>query len=252
MWGDDLKRLIKKAEEKELINLYHGTSDVFYKEIKEKGLMGIGSHGNNVTNQVNAHGMSALSTYGVYLSDSESIAEQYAHRAVDVYGGEPMIVEVRVDVNNLDIDDDFYNMDFEQQEDGSYYSDFQDLSFTEEEYDNPKYEQSLLMLNSCMHRGDIPPSQIVYINTKRNVNNFEDSEDNLKQKASDILYDNGWRDSKNIGFWQKENNPLWITFEDECLEIYSPNSAETPIAMFDYEKIQDAVLFIEENTDKYV
>jgi len=242
-----MKRLIKKAEESEMITLYHGTSDVFYRDIKENGLQGINQHGNKITEQ-NAWGMDVVSRDGVYLTNEIDLAENYAYRAVSNVGGDKMIVTVQVDVNKLRKDDDFETLIREV--DGGYTFDVFDTFISEEEYENLPYGLlSLKAVHCCYYDGAIPPSQIIEIDS--NISE-EDELEKTKEKASDILYDNGWIDSKNIGFWQKENNPLWITFEDEYLEIYSPNSAETPIVIFDYEKVQDALLFVEENTDKYV
>jgi hypothetical protein len=153
-----MKRLRRKASER--IKLYHGTTDAFIESIVKNGIGTISDHGNMVTGPKSGRMVGTLSSTDVYLSDSESIAELYADRASAAYGGEGIVLEVMVDTDYLGIDDDFYNLDYDEEGDEYCFS-FEGVCLSKDQYENPSYKESLILLNSVSHSGGIKPEDIL-------------------------------------------------------------------------------------------
>ena len=173
-----MRRLQRRAS----TNLMHGTSGAFYAQIKATGLMGRANSGNDVTSKSNyksvwyTHSPSLDST-GVYLTDDEDTAGEYAKRAVTFYGGEPLIIHVNVDPNLLLPDDDAAEM------------------ADEDEYDI--YEltgaDSLAIIHAAIYPQAIPPEQITYMEWPHSYDSPEESlekiKDLLETISSDLEYD---------------------------------------------------------------
>jgi hypothetical protein len=79
-----MKRLIKNAN----ITLFHGTTDKFLDQIKEKGILPPGSSDNDnmVTGPAAGGFMGVTNPRMVYLTNKEHIAEYYAQRGASAMG----------------------------------------------------------------------------------------------------------------------------------------------------------------------
>lgn len=157
------KGLVKNAN----ITLMHGTTDKFLNEIKEKGIQPSGISGNMVTGPMAGGLVGVTSPNMVYLTSMEHIAEYYANRAVEAYGGEPIIIIVNVDENKLEPDEDFYNNCVWDHNNELYQLEVpttgEEITLTDDEYDNFTGKDSLKLMWAAGYRGTIPSNKIIDI-----------------------------------------------------------------------------------------
>ncbi|MFW6008489.1 MAG: hypothetical protein ACOCP8_04405 [archaeon] len=156
-----MKRLVKKAS----IELMHGTTDKFLDEIKEKGIQPPGKSGNMVTGPMAGGYLGVTQPNMVYLTNMEHIAEYYANRAAEAYGGNPIILIVNVDEKELEPDEDFYNNCIPRN--GEYNLTIpttgEEITLTDDEYDDFTGKDCLELMWTAGHWGTILPNKIVEI-----------------------------------------------------------------------------------------
>lgn len=159
-----MKRLVKKAK---TLKLYHGTTNKFLDNIKEKGILCTVDAPQMATGPASGGYLGVTDPYNVFLTNQEHIAKYYANRAVQAFGGEPIVIEVSVNSDNLIVDEDFTNNAVWNSETKKYEltipttGDFVEL--TEEEYDNFTGEDCLKLMGTVAYRGNIPASNIINI-----------------------------------------------------------------------------------------
>jgi len=104
--GMTIKKLLQYDAEftKSIPYAYHGTSDIYLKQIKKLGI----SPSKNIDVDPNWNmGYSKESSENVYLSIDFSRARYYANHTVENVGGNPIVVELHdLPIDNVGVDDD--------------------------------------------------------------------------------------------------------------------------------------------------
>ena len=140
------------------IKLMHGTSSSLLKLIKENGLIPP-LYSNIKTNK------ETKSEDRIYLTSNVNYAKRFADLAVSKFGGEKIIITVKLDSNNLFIDEDVLTEYLDSDENGYYFANDEDESryYTLEQINNLTGLDSLNIDEKCRYKGIIKPEMICHI-----------------------------------------------------------------------------------------
>jgi hypothetical protein len=102
-----IREILLEKKKKQIITMYHGTSTLHVRSILKQGLI-VDPKYRNYDSEQNDWTDPADDTYsgGVYLTQSVSVAEDYAEMVADTLGGEPVIVEIQMVLGSEEVDED--------------------------------------------------------------------------------------------------------------------------------------------------
>lgn len=100
---------LEEKKKKQTAIMYHGTSDVFLRTILKNGLLANPPKQTYSGDEDNPFGTSVRTFGGVYFTSSRKYAETISKDAVDVHGGNPIIITLQIVLGSMDIDEDLIN-----------------------------------------------------------------------------------------------------------------------------------------------
>lgn len=97
---------LNEKKKKEVAIMYHGTSDVFLKNILKNGLLAKPPKQTYSGEADNPFGNSVRTFGGVYFTSSRRYAEVISRDATEAHGGNPILITLQMVLGNMDIDED--------------------------------------------------------------------------------------------------------------------------------------------------